>query len=226
MSKKIRVLIVDDHEIMRQGLVSVFEQDEEVEIIGEAGDGEEALNKAEKLKPDIILMDIRMPKVDGITAAGLIKNKYPDIKVIMLTAIEDESDIFKAIEAGIEGYVLKYAAASEIIKVVKLVAGGAKYLDPLAAGKVMEEIKPPIGVQEKNIPNYARLTERELSVLKLMAKGFKNRDIATQLMLGEETVKTHVSHLLRKLGQPNRIQAVLFALRQGLITINDSNRPI
>lgn len=226
MSKKIRVLIVDDHEILRQGLVSVFEQDEEIGIIGAAGDGEEALNKAGKLKPDIILMDIRMPNVDGITAAGLIKNKYPDIKVIMLTAIEDESGIFKAIEAGIEGYVLKYAAASEIIKVVKLVAGGAKYLDPLAAGKVMEEIKSPIGVQEKAIPNYSRLTERELSVLKLMAKGFKNRDIATQLMLGEETVKTHVSHLLNKLGQPNRIQAVLFALRQGLITIDDNNRSI
>jgi len=223
MNKKISLLIVDDHEIMRQGLVSVFEQDDAIEIIGDAVNGEEALKKAGELRPDIILMDIRMPKVDGIAATGLIKNKYPAIRIIMLTAIEDDHDIFKAIEAGIDGYILKDASGCQIIKVIKLVAGGAKYLDPLAARKVMDEIKSPAEAREKAESRGFHLTEREVSVLRLMAKGYKNRRIAAQLFLGEETVKTHVSNILSKLDQPNRAQAVFFALRQGLISIDDND---
>ncbi|HEX21056.1 MAG TPA: response regulator transcription factor [Actinobacteria bacterium] len=219
MNKKISVLIVDNHEIMRQGLISVFEQEDEIEVIGEANNGEDALTGAAELSPDIILMDIKMPKMDGIAATELIKHRYPEIKIIILTAIDSEGDIFKAIEAGVDGYIVKDASSTEIIRATKLVASGDKYLHPSAVRKVMEEIKSPAGAGENDL-NGLHLTERELSVLELMAKGYKNRAIAAQLFLGEETVKTHVSNILNKLKQPDRVQAVFYALRCGLIKIN------
>lgn len=212
----IRVLIVDDHEIMRKGLCLVFEYEDDFELVGEACDADDAIAKAEETRPDVVLMDIRMPGKNGIEASKEIREIVPGAKIMVLTAVDDEEDIFSAIESGVDGYMLKSVGGEQLAEAVRLIAAGQSYLHPSIARKVMERLshKPPVGP-----PKAQMLTAKESLVLKLMAEGFKNKEIAGKLFLSEETVKSHVSHILAKLNQTDRMQAVLYALRHNLVAL-------
>ena len=212
----VKIMIVDDHEIMRRGLSLVFEPEEEFDLVGEACDGEEACEKAQELRPDVILMDIRMPRKSGIIAAREIKQRYPSTKIIVLTAVDDEDDILNALNAGIDGYVLKDIGSEGLMEAVRSVESGISYLQPQVAKRVVERLgrKPAMGRK-----NNHELTERETIVLGLMARGLRNKEIADKLFIGEETIKTHVSHVLEKLGQKDRMHAVLYAIRRNLVKI-------
>ena len=212
----VKIMIVDDHEIMRRGLSMVFESEEEFDLVGEACDGEEACEKAQELRPDVILMDIRMPKKNGIMAAKEIKQRRPSTKIIILTAVDDEDDIFNALNAGINGYVLKDIGSEGLMEAVRSVESGISYLQPQVARRIAERLsrKPALGRKEDH-----ELTECETIVLGLMARGFRNKDMAEKLFVTEETIKTHVSHVLEKLGQKDRMHAVLFAIRHNLVKV-------
>ncbi len=212
----VKILIVDDHEIMRRGLSMVFESEEEFDVVGEACDGEEACEKARELRPDVILMDIRMPKKNGIMAAKEIKQRQPSTKIIVLTAVDDEDDIFNALNAGINGYVLKDIGSEGLMEAVRSVESGTSYLQPQVARRVVERLsrKPVLGRKD----DY-ELTECEAIVLGLMARGLRNKEMADKLYVTEETIKTHVSHVLDKLGQKDRMHAVLYAIRHNLVKI-------
>ena len=211
----IKVLVVDDHEIMRKGLSLVFELEEDFELVGEACDGEEAVAKARTACPDVILMDIRMPRKNGIQAAREIKRRQPEAKIIVLTAADDEDDIVNAIQSGVDGYILKNVSGDELTEAVRAVAAGQSYLHPAVARKALAAL----GRNEPTGAGPAVLTPRESLVLRLMAEGYKNKDMAAKLFLSEETVKSHVSHILTKLDQTDRMQAVLYALRHNLVAL-------
>ncbi len=216
----IKVLVVDDHEIMRQGISLVFELEDDFELVGEACDGGEALEKTEETAPDIILMDIRMPKKDGIQTSKEIKEKWPKIKIMALTAVDKVEEILTAIDSGIDGYMLKNVSASELLDGVRQVSDGRLYLHPSIARQVLEEQKgADVRKKARERRLHDVLTPRESAVLSLMGEGYKNKEIAVKLFLSEETVKSHVSHILAKLEQADRMQAVLFALRHNLIKL-------
>lgn len=213
----IKVLVVDDHEIMRKGLSLVFELDDDFELVGEACDGEEACQKVEETNPDVILMDLRMPRKNGIQASREIKRRWPQAKIMVLTAVDDEDDIAVAIESGVDGYILKNVSGDELTNAVRVIAGGQSYLHPLVARKALGKSTGCPVCREKAAQ---QLTVRESRVLRLMAEGFKNKEIAAKLYLSEETVKSHVSHILTKLEQTDRMQAVLYALRHNLVCLD------
>lgn len=215
----LRLLVVDDHEIMRKGLVSIFSVENDCEIVGEAAGAEEAFGLIEELSPDIVLMDIRMPGLDGIKATLIIRDKYPDVKVIALTAVNEEEEVIEIVENGVHGYILKSTSPVELVKAVRAVAAGDSYLHPQIARMVMERMRnlAPAADGAQSL-----LTLRETRVLHLMAEGYKNREIADKLFLSEETVKTHVSNILAKLNQTDRVQAVLHAIRQKVLRIENS----
>ena len=215
----LRILVVDDHEIMRKGLVSIFGVEKDCEIVGEAAGADEAFGLIEKLAPDIVLMDIRMPGIDGSKATTMIRGRYPEVKVIALTAVDDEDQVIEIIENGVHGYILKSTSPTELVRAVRDVAGGDSYLHPQIARTVMERMRsvPPTGDTPSTL-----LSSREVRVLHLMAEGCKNREIADKLFLSEETVKTHVSNILTKLGQADRVQAVLYAIRQKILRLENS----
>ncbi len=215
----IKVLIVDDHEILRRGLSLVFELEDGFELVGEACNGDEAILKTKEADPDIVLMDIRMPEKNGIEAAREIKQRWPDKKVMMLTAIDNIDDIVTAIDCGVEGYALKSISGGELVDAVHYILSGKTYLHPFIARRAVERLK------ERNangVPSTL-LTPRESMVLCLMGEGRKNKEIAGQLFLSEETVKTHVSHILMKLHQADRMQAVLYAICNNLITLEKTD---
>jgi DNA-binding NarL/FixJ family response regulator len=216
---KITIMIVDDHEIMRRGLSLVLEPESEFSLVGEACDGEEAYEKAIELRPDVILMDVRMPKMNGIEAARQIKHSRPATKIIMLTALEEDEEIFDALNSGVDGYILKDMSSEGLKEAVWSVRNGVSYLQPQVARRVMERLskKPAL-----RTPSNYGLTERELIILKLMAAGLKNKEIAEELFISEETVKSHVSHVLQKLGQQDRMRAVLYAIRNKLVSIEST----
>lgn len=213
----IKILIVDDHEIMRRGLSLVLESHEEFELVGQACDGEEACEKAFELLPDVILMDIRMPKKNGIMAAREIKQRHPATKIIVLTAADDEEDIFNALNSGVDGYMLKDMGSEGLVEAVRSVHSGVSYLQPQVARQVMERLskKPTLGRGHSH-----DLTAAELKVLRLLCEGLKNKEMAEKLFVGEETIKSHVSHILAKLNQSDRMHAVLFAIRNKLVTVD------
>lgn len=215
----IKVLVVDDHEIMRRGLSLVFELSEDFELVGEACDGDEACKKVETTDPDVVLMDLRMPGKDGIQASREIKRRWPRTKIMVLTAIDDEDDIVIAIEAGVDGYMLKNVSGDELTDAVRLIAGGQMYLHPLVARKALSG-RPGCPACRANMEQH--LTVCESRVLGLMAEGLKNKEIAAKLYLSEETVKSHISHILTKLDQTDRMQAVLYALRHNLVCLDPS----
>lgn len=215
----LRLVVVDDHEIMRKGLVSIFSVEKDCEIVGEAAGAEEAFGLIEELHPDIVLMDIRMPGLDGIKATVIIRDKYPDVKVIALTAVNEEEEVIEIVENGVHGYILKSTSPGELVKAVRAVAAGDSYLHPQIARLVMERMRN-LAPAADGVPNL--LTLRETRVLHLMAEGYKNREIADKLFLSEETVKTHVSNILAKLNQTDRVQAVLHAIRQKVLRIENS----
>jgi two-component system, NarL family, response regulator LiaR len=208
----IRVLIADDHSVVRQGLRMFLALDAELEIVGEAADGAEALRLAHELEPDVVLMDLLMPVMDGIEATSAIRCELPDVEVLALTSVLGDASVIGAIRAGAIGYLLKDASSADLCRAIKAAAAGQVQMDPRAAARLMREVRAPYNPQV--------LTERETDVLRLLAQGQSNKEIAGGLNIGEKTVKTHVSSILRKLGVPSRTQAVLHAVRIGLVSIH------
>jgi NarL family two-component system response regulator LiaR len=207
----VRVLIADDHGIVRQGLRMFLATDPELEIVGEARDGAEALQLACQLHPDVVLMDLLMPVMDGISATAAIRHEAPDIEVVALTSVLEDGSVVDAVRAGAIGYLLKDTDALELCRVIKAAAAGQVQLSPEAAARLLREVRTP----EHSVELF---TEREKEVLRLLAEGQSNKEISQMLCIGEQTVKTHVGHILGKLGVPSRTQAALYAVRIGLVS--------
>jgi DNA-binding NarL/FixJ family response regulator len=207
----IRILIADDHHVVRQGLRMFLSLDPELEIVGEATNGREALEMARQCKPEVILMDLIMPEMDGIQATETIRRELPDLEVIALTSVLEDASVVGAIKAGAIGYLLKDTQADELCLAIKAAAAGQVQLSPQAAARLMREVRAP--------ENPDALTDRETEVLRLLAEGKTNKEIAARLTIGETTVKTHISSILAKLGVPSRTQAALHAVRIGLVPL-------
>ena len=207
----IRLLIADDHSVVRQGLRMLLDLDEELEVVGDAANGAEALQLAKELRPDVVLMDLMMPVMDGITATAAIRREAPDVEVLALTSLLDDASVVGAVRAGAIGYMLKDTDADELARAIKAAAAGQVQLSAEAATQLMHEVQAP----EEPEP----LTERENDVLRLLARGMANKQIAAALSIGEKTVKTHVSNILTKLGVQSRTQAALYATRTGLTAV-------
>lgn len=213
----IRLLLVDDHAIVRRGMKALLTQIEEMTVIGEAGDGAQAMAQAAALQPDVILMDLMMPNVDGIEAIRQISAAHPTIAILALTSFASDDKVFPAIKAGALGYMLKNADLEELVTAIRQVHRGEPSLHPNIARKVLREVRQP---QAARAPTPEQLTARELDVLQLIAKGMSNQEIADQLVVAEPTVRTHVSRILDKLHLANRVQATLYAMREGLTALN------
>jgi DNA-binding NarL/FixJ family response regulator len=211
----IRILIADDHAVVRQGLQMFLALDPELEVIGEAENGEAALNRARELHPDVVLMDMLMPVMDGVSATRAIRSELPDTEVIALTSVLDESSVVDAVKAGAIGYLLKDTGADELCRAIKAAAAGQVQLAPEAAARLVREVRAP-----DTTP--AALSERETEVLVLIAQGKANKEIAAELTIGEKTVKTHVSSILNKLGLQSRTQAALYAAQSGLVRLESA----
>jgi DNA-binding NarL/FixJ family response regulator len=212
VAEQIRVLLVDDHAVVREGLRTFLELQEGIEVVGEAGDGREAIAAAARLRPDVILMDLVMPRLDGVTAMRTLRERVPDARVIVLTSFVDDDKLLPALRSGAAGYLLKNAQPQELARAVRAAHAGEAVLDPVVAARLVETLaangdEQPLG----------RLTSREREVLVLIARGFPNKRIARELELSEKTVKTHVGHVLAKLGVADRTQAAVIAVRAGLV---------
>jgi len=211
MSKQIRILIADDHQLVRQGFMALLSVKPGVEVVGQAKDGSEAIKLAHTLKPDIILMDLLMPHKNGIEATREIKAKNPDARILIITSFSEDENVYQAIKAGALGYLLKDSSPQELMQAIHNVCNGRMSLHPNIAMKLIEELNRPTEKQATEDP----LTEREVEVLKLVAKGNSNQEIAEKLIVSERTVGAHVSNILSKLHLANRTQAALYALRKG-----------
>ena len=216
MSSPIKVLLADDHTILRTGLRMLIGAAEGLEVVGEAGDGEEAVARADALRPDVVLMDITMPKMDGIQATREIRRMHPGIKVLMLTMHEDDAYLFRTIQAGGAGYVLKKAADAEVLDAIRHVAAGGAFIRPAVATRLMQDYQARVD-QGEEAGSYGRLTEREREVLRLIAEGHTNTQIAARLVISVRTVESHRAHVMEKLGLQNRAELVKYALRKGLL---------
>ena len=209
----IRILIADDHSVVRQGLRMFLGLDPELEVVGEAANGAEALRQAQHLQPDVVLMDLLMPVLDGIAATAAIRREVPETEVIALTSVLEDTSVMGAVRAGAIGYLLKDTEADELRRAIKAAAAGQVQLSPQAAARLMREVRAPESPEA--------LTERETDVLRLLAQGKANKEIARALDIGEKTVKTHVSNILSKLNVPSRTQAALYAVRIGLVSTDE-----
>lgn len=221
----IRVLLVDDHAIVRKGLRALLAEIADVAVVGEAADGEEAVQQAAALRPDVILMDIVMPNMDGIAATQQITRRQPEARVLALTSFASDDKLFPAIKAGALGYLLKDSDPEELLHAIRQVHRGEPSLHPRIARKLLHELGRPLP-QERPLPHPPTpdpLTEREVEVLRSVAKGWSNQQIADNLSIAEGTVRTHVSHILDKLHLANRVQATLYALREGLTTLDNDD---
>ncbi len=216
----IRVLVVDDHALFRRGLEMVLEQEADIEVVGEAGDGTQAVQRAVETAPDIVLMDVRMPKGSGIEACRSIKAAVPSAKIIMLTISDEEADLYEAIKAGATGYLLKEISIEEVASAVRAVQNGQSLISPSMASKLLTEFATMVkrADDREQLPT-PRLTDREMEVLRLVARGLNNRDIAKELFISENTVKNHVRNILEKLQLHSRMEAVVYAVREKLLEI-------
>jgi DNA-binding NarL/FixJ family response regulator len=216
----IRVLVVDDHALFRRGLQMVLGAETDIEVVGEASDGAEALKVAAETTPDIVLMDVRMPKRGGIDATTAIKDAVPSAKIIMLTISDEEADLYDAIKAGAMGYLLKEISIEEVASAVRAVYNGQSLISPSMASKLLTEFATMVRKDDERqqVPT-PRLTDREMEVLKLVAKGMNNRDIAKKLFISENTVKNHIRNILEKLQLHSRMEAVVYAVREKLLEI-------
>jgi DNA-binding NarL/FixJ family response regulator len=215
MAKAARVLIVDDQTLFRTGLTSLLSGDERVEVVGQAMDGAEAVKQAIKLKPDVVLMDIKMPTVDGIEATRQIIEALPGVKVLVLTTFETDSQVIQALKAGASGYVLKDSTAAGIVSSIVAVMSGERVMASAVANRVLEMLTGTTTPKEF----YDGLTNREIEILKLLANGMANKQIAYRLKISEKTVRNHVSNTYEKLGIYDRSQAVLYAVKKGLVEV-------
>ena len=206
----IRVLIADDHSVVREGLRMFLGRDPELEVVSEAADGVEAVERSRQLHPDVVLMDLLMPVMDGIAAISAIRNELPEIEVIALTSVLESAAVIGAVRAGAIGYLLKDTQAPELRGAIKAAAAGQVQLSPRASAYLMREVRTPEMTEV--------LTEREMEVLRLLVQGQSNKEIARDLQIAEDTVKTHMKHILAKLGVQSRTQAVLGAIRLGLVS--------
>jgi DNA-binding NarL/FixJ family response regulator len=212
----IRVLIADDHQLFRQGLRQLLELEPDIEVVGEVGDGLKVQEAVENLKPDVVLMDINMPTVDGVAATREIVRSNPNIGVIILTMYKEDSYVFQAIRAGARGYLLKSASSSEVVDAVRAVYRGASLLDPMMTTKVLKEFRrlsETLGADD----GLGGLTETEIKILKLVAAGLSNRDIARELNFAESTVKNKLSVLFEKINVEDRTQAAIYAITHGIM---------
>jgi DNA-binding NarL/FixJ family response regulator len=207
----IRVLIVDDHAVVREGLRTFLELQDGIAVAGEAADGEQAIMQAEALLPDVVLMDLVMPRLDGVGAMRELRRRLPQTRVIVLTSFAEDERLLPAIQAGAAGYLLKNVAPAELARAVRAAHAGEALLDPVIAARLVDAIAQPAGE-----PAPERLTAREQEVLALIARGYSNKRIARELGIAEKTVKTHVGHVLAKLGVTDRTQAAVHAVRMGL----------
>lgn len=218
MTAKIRVIVADDHAIVRDGISSLLSTEPDIEVVAEATNGREAVELSKRHKPDIVLMDLMMPEMDGVEATKAIRAGASNTRVLVLTSFAAEDRLLPALRAGAQGYLLKQSGAEDLVGAIQLVHSGGSSLDPAVAGKVLQELAKESGPSG---PAEA-LTDRELEVLGLIARGMSNRQIAESLVISEATARNHVSNILGKLQVESRTQAALYALREGLATLEDS----
>ena len=216
MTNSIRVLVIDDHAIVRKGICALLATEPDIEVVGEAQDGREAVATAKQLQPDVILMDLVMPELDGLEATRRILAAQPEVRVLVLTSFTGDDKVFPAIRAGAQGYLLKDSSPDELIQAIHQVYRGESSLDPSVARRVLQEFSQPSSRSETD-----PLTEREAEVLQLVAQGCSNRDISEHLGISNATVRSHMSSILAKLKLSSRTQAAIYALRQGLASLND-----
>lgn len=206
-STVIRVLIVDDHSVVRQGLAAIINRDPEMTVIAQAEDGQQAIEHFQEYQPDVTLMDLRMPQVEGVAAITAICAEFKQARIIVLTTYDGDEDIYRGLRAGAQGYLLKDTKADELLNAIRIVHSGQKYVPQAVGAKLLQRMSNP------------ELSERELAVLRLMAQGMSNADIAMALIISESTVKSHVNRLLSKLGVNDRTQAVIVAVKRGLVSL-------
>lgn len=213
-----KVLIVDDHPMVRDGMKAMLAGDRTLEVVGEAGSGAEALAAIERLRPDVVLMDVRMPDMDGLQATHLVKQKHPDVSVIMVTMYDDPDYLMEAISAGASGYLLKDVSRFDLLQTVRTVAQGGTFLNPELMTRSLQRLatksRTPAGAE---VSPFAALTGREMDVLRQLAHGMSNKEIANKLVVSVATVKTHVEHIIQKLGVSDRTQAAVLAATHGLL---------
>lgn len=217
---EIRVLIADDHAVVREGTRQILEQEPDLKVVAEAADGDEAVKLTGSSKPDVAIIDISMPRVDGIEATRQIKALYPQVAVLILTAYDDDQFVFSLIEAGAAGYLLKSVRGSELVDAVRAVYSGESVLHPSIARKVLNRFVPSLGKGQRQEPPET-LSQREMEVLHLATQGLSNQDIADKLSLSLRTVQAHLGHIFNKLGVSSRTEAVVRALKEGWITLDD-----
>ena len=218
MSNRIRVLIAEDHAIVRVGLQALFATEPGIEVVGEARNGQEAVAQAQRLCPDVILMDLVMPGMDGLEAIRCIGNSQPEARILVLTSFSGDDKLFPAIRAGALGYLLKDSSPEELVQAIQQVFHGESSLHPSVARRILQQVSHPSG----KAPDAEPLTEREIQVLRLIAVGESNKEIADRLSITEATARTHVSNILAKLNLGSRTQAALYALREGLASLDNA----
>ena len=219
-NERLKVLVVDDHALFRRGLQMVLKSEGDIEVVGEAADGNEAVEKAQETMPDVILMDVRMPHRSGIEATQQIKDLLPHVKILMLTISDEEADLYEAIKAGASGYLLKEISIDEVADAIRSVSAGQSRLSPSMAAKLLQEFAAMSkrAAEARQLP-APRLTDREMEVLRLVAQGLNNRDIARDLFISENTVKNHIRNILDKLHLHSRMEAVVYAVKEKLLDI-------
>ncbi|PEY34053.1 DNA-binding response regulator [Bacillus cereus] len=214
---KIRVLLVDDHTVVLKGLAFFLSTQEDLELVGEANNGKEALAKVQEVQPDIVLMDLYMPEMDGIEATAYIKKEYPNVKVLVLTSFSDQAHVLPALKAGASGYILKDVEPDQLVEAIRSAYKGNIQLHPDIASALLSQTLPQEEKQEPSNIHVDVLTARENEVLQLLAKGMSNKEIAAVLVITEKTVKAHVSSILSKLNLSDRTQAALYAVKNGIV---------
>jgi DNA-binding NarL/FixJ family response regulator len=217
-SEPVRVLVVDDQELFRRGLIMLLSGDTDIEVVGEAADGVTATDLAVKTAPDVILLDVRMPRRTGVEACSAIKEAVPAAKIIMLTVSDEEADLYESVKNGASGYLLKDSSIEEVAQAIRVVNEGQSLISPSMAVKLIDEFKQMSKPEREQGPAL-RLTDRELEVLRLVAKGLNNREVAKELFISENTVKNHVRNILEKLQLHSRMEAVMYAMREKLLDL-------